>query len=202
MYKRQVQHNVPLFKGGKHEIENISIICKKCNSLNRDKVTDKLNNDEVVKRWNDMVGRTMDGIGKVRLSKVKPIRAKARTDRDGFFEEKIVERDDEGEDVPVEEEFKLSRGFHGRLAKYYMDKFNVPVTKGVYFTYKKYIDDMITLSKDLHGEDEKKIEDEITARIDVAKKYAELKGWGKVKLATILENWNIILDEWRKEVEL
>lgn len=51
-----IQHNVPISLGGKHEITNISIICKSCNtSIQNRQITDKLNNDEVIAVW--------DGIG-------------------------------------------------------------------------------------------------------------------------------------------
>lgn len=46
-----VQHNKPLSKGGLHEIDNISVICKQCNVTLRNTETQKLNNDEVKKIW-------------------------------------------------------------------------------------------------------------------------------------------------------
>lgn len=50
-----IQHNIPLSKGGVHEIENISVICVSCNASIQDKETDKLNNDLVVKIWDEIV---------------------------------------------------------------------------------------------------------------------------------------------------
>lgn len=46
-----IQHNIPISKGGEHEIDNISIICLSCNTSIQDQETDKLNNEEVVKVW-------------------------------------------------------------------------------------------------------------------------------------------------------
>ena len=46
-----IQHNLPLSKGGKHEIENISVICKQCNLTIKDNQTGLLNNEEVKKAW-------------------------------------------------------------------------------------------------------------------------------------------------------
>jgi len=47
-----IQHNIPISLGGKHELTNISIICRSCNtSIQNRQITDKLNNDEVVKVW-------------------------------------------------------------------------------------------------------------------------------------------------------
>lgn len=46
-----VQHNIPLSKGGKHELNNISVICFKCNSTINDSEVGDLNNKEVIKKW-------------------------------------------------------------------------------------------------------------------------------------------------------
>lgn len=53
-----IQHNVPISKGGKHCIDNISVICKKCNISIRDIETSKLNCEEVKKVWGIVNGRT------------------------------------------------------------------------------------------------------------------------------------------------
>lgn len=50
-----VQHNIPISKGGKHEIDNISVICESCNTSIRDKETDELNNAEVIEAWDKIV---------------------------------------------------------------------------------------------------------------------------------------------------
>lgn len=49
-----IQHNKPIAKGGKHEIDNISIICKRCNVSIRDNETPSLNNEEVKKVWEEI----------------------------------------------------------------------------------------------------------------------------------------------------
>lgn len=46
-----IQHNKPLSKGGLHEISNISVICRSCNTSTRNKETGKLNNDLVIQAW-------------------------------------------------------------------------------------------------------------------------------------------------------
>lgn len=47
-----IQHNIPISLGGKHELSNISVICRSCNtSIQNRQITDKLNNDEVVAIW-------------------------------------------------------------------------------------------------------------------------------------------------------
>lgn len=46
-----IQHNKPLTKGGLHEIDNISVICRSCNTSTRNKETGKLNNELVIKTW-------------------------------------------------------------------------------------------------------------------------------------------------------
>lgn len=52
-----IQHNVPINKGGKHEIGNISVICQRCNTSIQDEITGNLNNDEVRKVWEMLNGR-------------------------------------------------------------------------------------------------------------------------------------------------
>lgn len=47
-----IQHNIPISLGGKHDVENISIICKKCNVTIKANKTGSLNNSEVVSIWN------------------------------------------------------------------------------------------------------------------------------------------------------
>lgn len=54
-----IQHNKPISKGGKHELCNISVICKQCNITIQDKCTKKLNSEEVSNVWqmlNDIIG--------------------------------------------------------------------------------------------------------------------------------------------------
>ena len=50
-----VQHNIPLSKGGEHELHNISVICGSCNSSIRDNEIDSLNNLEVIRKWDRIV---------------------------------------------------------------------------------------------------------------------------------------------------
>lgn len=92
-----IQHNIPISKGGEHEIENISVICESCNTSIKDKETGALNNAEVIEMWDKIVSaerakidwfmnptlldkidvgqmsvtcQTNDRIGKERISKV------------------------------------------------------------------------------------------------------------------------------------
>lgn len=46
-----IQHNIPLAKGGTHTIDNISVICRSCNSTIKDNITGDLNNQEVREVW-------------------------------------------------------------------------------------------------------------------------------------------------------
>lgn len=50
-----VQHNTPISKGGKHELENISVICESCNTSIQDEETGSFNNNEVVEMWDRIV---------------------------------------------------------------------------------------------------------------------------------------------------
>jgi 5-methylcytosine-specific restriction endonuclease McrA len=51
-----IQHNVPISKGGRHELGNISVICKRCNVGLRDTETGELNAKEVVEAWQMLNG--------------------------------------------------------------------------------------------------------------------------------------------------
>lgn len=74
-----IQHNIPVSKGGKHELGNISVICQSCNTSIRDKETGALNAEEVIKVWDDICQssdsqmsvkcHTEDRLGKDRLGK-------------------------------------------------------------------------------------------------------------------------------------
>ena len=53
-----IQHNIPISQGGKHEIDNISVICHSCNVSTKSKITGKLNNKEVIEIWNTIVNQS------------------------------------------------------------------------------------------------------------------------------------------------
>ena len=72
-----IQHNKPISKGGKHELGNISVVCRKCNTSIQDNETDALNNEKVIEIWDKLQCQTSGGqmsaqvrLGKVRLGKV------------------------------------------------------------------------------------------------------------------------------------
>jgi len=52
--KPTIQHNTPLSDGGEHELDNISVICKKCNISIKHEKTEKLNNDKVKSVWQEL----------------------------------------------------------------------------------------------------------------------------------------------------
>lgn len=68
-----IQHNIPISKGGKHEIGNISVICRSCNASIKDNPTGELNAEEVAKAWDEI--SCIHSVSKVdtqvKLSKVK-----------------------------------------------------------------------------------------------------------------------------------
>lgn len=67
IHKPSIQHNKPISKGGKHELGNISVICHQCNVTLRDTETDRLNADEVIKKWDEicMSGKCPSSDGQV-----------------------------------------------------------------------------------------------------------------------------------------
>lgn len=65
--KPTIQHNLPISKGGKHELDNISVICQSCNTSIQNKVeTPPYNTEEVKAIW-ECLGNGYTG--KVRLGK-------------------------------------------------------------------------------------------------------------------------------------
>lgn len=68
--KPTIQHNIPISMGGKHEIDNISVICNSCNSsIQNHNITPDLNSDLVKEKWYEIE----NGVGmdtQVRLGKV------------------------------------------------------------------------------------------------------------------------------------
>lgn len=67
-----IQHNIPISKGGRHEIGNISVICRSCNTSIKDNPTDKLNADEVASAWDEIcIQNVSDSDTQVRLGKVR-----------------------------------------------------------------------------------------------------------------------------------
>ena len=51
-----IQHNNPISKGGKHELGNISVICKRCNVSLQAIETGELNAKEVTETWLKLSG--------------------------------------------------------------------------------------------------------------------------------------------------
>lgn len=49
-----IQHNIPISKGGKHELGNISVICHQCNITLQDTETGRLNADKVIEKWDEI----------------------------------------------------------------------------------------------------------------------------------------------------
>lgn len=103
--KPSIQHNIPISKGGKHEIDNISVICLSCNMSLKDKETSDLNNQKVKERWNNYIesnnedslrttiGQHEDSIGKDRIGEYNLKTLMSSSDEptcqsDGDFEDK------------------------------------------------------------------------------------------------------------------
>lgn len=70
--KPTIQHNLPISKGGKHELDNISVICQSCNTSIQNKVeTPPYNTEEVKAIW-ECIGNVYtdkDSIGKDSIGK-------------------------------------------------------------------------------------------------------------------------------------
>ena len=53
-HRPTIQHNLPISKGGKHELGNISVICYTCNVSIQDNETGTLNADKVIEKWDEI----------------------------------------------------------------------------------------------------------------------------------------------------
>ena len=120
-----IQHNVPISKGGKHEVGNISVICTICNTSNGNKETGELNSKEVMEVWRQI---GTDRLPQVKLNQVKLITATEVADppkADAFFQKRKNERKDEGEAMGLKEFVLMCRGSmfgHIRLIGEYADE--------------------------------------------------------------------------------
>ena len=68
--KPTIQHNVPISLGGKHEVDNISIICSGCNSSIQNRQETPPYNTDMVKAVWDRIGNVPGMDTQVRLGKV------------------------------------------------------------------------------------------------------------------------------------
>lgn len=82
-----IQHNIPISKGGKHELGNISVICHQCNITLQDTETGRLNADEVIIKWDEicMTDKCQAGDGQV------PDKCQHRLGKDRVVEVSVVE---------------------------------------------------------------------------------------------------------------
>ena len=75
LVKPTIQHNIPISKGGKHELGNISVICKSCNTSIRDSETSALNAQEVTEVWDALCQKDhvskMDTQDRIEIGKSK-----------------------------------------------------------------------------------------------------------------------------------
>ena len=81
-HRPTIQHNIPISKGGKHELGNISVICHKCNVSIRDNETEELNAKEVIKEWdkiNSCIQPCIHSIDKNSIDKNIYIQEKSET---------------------------------------------------------------------------------------------------------------------------
>ena len=92
-----IQHNVPISKGGEHELGNISVICKQCNITLQDTETGNLNADKVIEVWEEilMAGNCQSSVGQVTG------RCQHRLGKDSIGKDSIDNIGDSDESQPV-----------------------------------------------------------------------------------------------------
>lgn len=88
-----IQHNIPISQGGKHEIGNISVICRSCNCSLNHKATGKLNNDKVVEVW-EQIGNVsgMDTENRIDKNRLEENRLDKNSLVEGSGEKEAIER--------------------------------------------------------------------------------------------------------------
>ena len=67
LVKPTIQHNIPISKGGKHEIDNISVICAGCNTSIQNRAVTEPYNTELVKEIWERIGNVSGMDTQVRL---------------------------------------------------------------------------------------------------------------------------------------
>lgn len=93
-----IQHNIPISKGGKHELGNISVVCHSCNISTGNNETEELNAKEVSIVWNEIIGNQsatsrQHRLGKVRLGKVRLEDTSEKSDAFDRFYEKYPKKE-------------------------------------------------------------------------------------------------------------
>lgn len=131
------------------------------------------------------------------------IEANASNKNKPMYKEPIIELDVNGNELEQSTPFKLPKDFIASISRYYSQKFNVPPIKGVFFGHKPVIEAMIELIQkwDHCKNNPVKIKEELQMAITIAKKKCEKEGWKKMKLSTILENFNN-LKKWKQQLGL
>lgn len=104
-----IQHNLPISKGGTHELENISVICESCNTSIQDNETGNLNNAEVVEMWDRIIAaeksktnwfmnpKILEYVDVGQMSVTCPSNVSAGKDR---LDKDSIGEDSVGEDIP------------------------------------------------------------------------------------------------------
>lgn len=116
--------------------------------------------------------------------------SKIATNNKTMFKEEIIHLDESGEEIPTPSKSKFPNNLVKEVSHYFLGVFNCPITKGVFFGHKPVIEEMVILCRKKYGENNDMVVKEIKAKIDIAKERCKKEGWKKIKLSTILENWN------------
>lgn len=127
-----IQHNIPISKGGKHELGNISVICHQCNITIQDEETGKLNADEVIKKWDEicMSVKCPSSDGQV------TVKCQHRLDKDSIVEDSI------GKDMKGKKHKVFVPPTYEEVLEYSKEKGREDLAKGFfdYFTVGEWVD--------------------------------------------------------------
>jgi len=84
-----IHHNMPISKGGEHELGNISVICRSCNTSIRDNPTEELNSADVIKVWDDICQSSGSQMADICQSSGSQMSAQDRSDQNSIDQNSI-----------------------------------------------------------------------------------------------------------------
>jgi len=119
-----------------------------------------------------------------------------------MYKEPTIELDELGEEIQIDPIKKIPRGLIPAISRYYLKTFGCPEVKGIFYGHKPIIEDMIAEARKECGDDFKAIESSIKEKIDMAKRKCDKEGWEKMRLSTILLNWNNTEEEIKLDVSM
>ena len=99
-----IQHNKPISLGGKHEIDNISVICLSCNARLQNEETGELNNSLVKQKWEIIKNSSEINFGIPNIESGIPSIGKDSIDKDSIEHVVVIDEQEEKNEVAEEKQ--------------------------------------------------------------------------------------------------